>query len=153
MSTSLSWPAARQSLTQRDPSSSTAESVEVLGARAALLAFPFAGPPVPAQADGGEFVDAARGVNTQRPQPSIDRHIGPVSGPIRRGPRLPAAAGEPGAGDDRSPGPGHGGVNAVSCPELAIDVQDHPVPREFLCPAGNAPGELVKPIGDGCVAR
>src|SRR5258707_15735629 len=106
MSTSLSWPAARRPLTQRHPSSSTAESVEALGARAALLAFPFAGPPVPAQADGGEFVDAARGVNTQRPQPSIDRHIGPVSGPIRRVRGLPAAAGEPGAEDDRSPVPG-----------------------------------------------
>jgi hypothetical protein len=84
----------------------------------ALLCEPVAGPPVLAEADGGKFVvPAPCGLNAERPQSGVDRHVRRVCSQLGRVRAFSARSGKAGAEDDRLPVPGNGGMDTVSAEE------------------------------------
>lgn len=85
--------------------------------------------PVLVETDSGKFVaPALRGLNAERPQSSVDRHVRRVCRHVGRVCQFSARSGKAGAENDRLPVPGNGGVDTVSAEELTVGIEHHPSP-------------------------
>lgn len=80
-----------------------------------------------AEADAVEFAESVRGVDAQRPQCAVDRHVRPVGSPVVRfgvpGGRPREARPE----DDAVLVPGDSRVGTLPAEELAVRVENDPL--------------------------